>query len=323
MVAALIHAIKSHIRTTFPILLKFRRRRRAKSNWDYFGDPKIFLDQALQNEYINKDTPEQIWRNLLQVCSDLKVPYAAERIAIYRQQHFGFNSETLALGGPNPDAVPYTHDEISFNMVAPRIIAGRLNPIFRPNSVIDVGCGLGTFLHAFKELGVETILGIDGDWVDRKLLSKHISPSEFRTADLQTDFSVDSRFDLVISLEVAEHLRPESAESFVKNLVALGDVILFSAATPLTWFDSSHVNNQWPGYWSDRFAAHGYIMQDVVRHIFHGNQDVCPWYRTNMFLVTKGKKAELTARLTQISPANIDDMMSLEACYPLLTTAGI
>jgi 2-polyprenyl-3-methyl-5-hydroxy-6-metoxy-1,4-benzoquinol methylase len=319
MLAGFTNLIKKHVRARFPLLRKLRRPRIAKSNLDYFGDPQTFLERALQNEYISKDTPEQIWRNLFQVCSDLKVPCAAERIAKYRQQHFGVNSETASIGTSQPKDVPYTHDELFFNMVAPRIIAGKLYSVLRPKSVIDVGCGLGTFLRAFKELGVETILGIDGDWVDRKQLSKHISLSEFRPADLQADFSVDARFDLVISLEVAEHLCPESAERFVKNLVALGDTILFSAATPLTWFDSSHLNNQWPDYWSEKFAAHAYIMQDVVRHLFYGNEDVCPWYRTNMFLVTKGKREDLSAKLTQISPVNIREMKRREACYPLLT----
>lgn len=127
-----------------------------------------------------------------------------------------------------------------------------------------------------RRLGFKRGVGIDGDWVDRKLLTKHISISEFKTQDLQEDFAVNTRFDLVISLEVAEHLRSESAKRFVRNLVSLGDVILFSAATPITWFDSSHINNQWPDYWQDIFATHGYVMQDVVRRFFYNNREVEP-----------------------------------------------
>ena len=91
----------------------------------------------------------------------------------------------------------------------------------------------------------------------------------------------------------------------VSSLGVCGDIILFSAATPLTWFDSSHLNNQWPDYWSEKFGAHGYIMRDVVWHLFYDNQDVRRWSRTKMFLVTNGKTEKLSAKLTQISPANI------------------
>ena len=308
-------------RQRYPTWRKLRSKGIAISNWDYFGDPQTFLQKALQNEYINKDTPEQIWTNLLQLCSQLKIPRAAERIEKYRRRHFSVTSGTMHIDQRSRLTVnvPYSHDEKYFNMIAPRIIAGRLYPVLHPKSVVDVGCGLGTFLRAFKELGAETILGIDGEWVDRKLLSKNISLAEFKLADLQEDFSMNVRFDLVISLEVAEHLRPESAERFVNNLVALGDVILFSGATPITWFDSSHLNNQWPDYWSDRFAAHDYFMQDIVRHIFYNNHDVDSWYRTNMFLVTKGKNEQLSRKLLQISPENVDAMKIGDTFYPILS----
>lgn len=315
--------INRHILHRYPYWQKLRFKGIEITNWDYFGDPQTFLQQALQNEYINEDTPEQIWTNLLQLCLQLKVPRAAEQIEEYRQRYFGINSRTTNINKTPQltDDVPYSHEEKFHNMIAPRIITRELYPVLRPKTVVDVGCGLGTFLLAFKELGTETILGIDGEWVDRKLLSKYISLSEFKTANLQAELSVNAKFDLVISLEVAEHLRPESAERFVKNLVALGDVILFSAATPITWFDSSHLNNQWPDYWSDKFAAHGYFMQDVVRHIFYNNNDVFSWYRTNMFLVTKGKNEQLSRKLLQMSPENLDAMKRGNTFYPILSKA--
>ena len=55
-------------------------------------------------------------------------------------------------------------------------------------------------------------------------------------------------------------------------------------------------------YVTSTFSGSG---QDVVRHLFYDNQDVCPWYSTNMFLVTTGKTEKLSAKLAQISPANI------------------
>jgi 2-polyprenyl-3-methyl-5-hydroxy-6-metoxy-1,4-benzoquinol methylase len=39
------------------------------------------------------------------------------------------------------------------------------------NSVVDVGCGVGTWLSVFKEFGVKEILGIEGNWVPKEHLS--------------------------------------------------------------------------------------------------------------------------------------------------------
>ena len=36
------------------------------------------------------------------------------------------------------------------------------------DSVVDVGCGLGTWLAVFREKGARNILGIDGGWVLRE-----------------------------------------------------------------------------------------------------------------------------------------------------------
>lgn len=37
----------------------------------------------------------------------------------------------------------------------------------RPKSVVDVGCGDGTWLSVFRHLGVNDTLGLDGDYVNR------------------------------------------------------------------------------------------------------------------------------------------------------------
>src|SRR5688500_10985048 len=81
-------------------------------------------------------------------------------------------------------------------------------------SVVDVGCGLGTWLSVFKEFGVEDVLGIDGEHVDRAMLE--IPREQFLAFDLTQPIKVDRQFDLVVSLEVAEHLPEECAEIFIK-----------------------------------------------------------------------------------------------------------
>ena len=75
-------------------------------------------------------------------------------------------------------------------------------------SVIDIGCGAGNWLATFERLGVTDYLGIDGAHLPPETL--RIPHERFRPHNLATPLSLDRRFDLAVSLEVAEHL-PHSA----------------------------------------------------------------------------------------------------------------
>ena len=179
----------------------------------------------------------------------------------------------------------YVHLQETHNLKAPRQIVPEIMRLLNPSSVVDVGCGLGTFLYVFKEHGVLNVLGIDGPWVDRKLLQNYLTEDEFAEKDLEKEFTLDKQYDLVISLEVAEHLSPESADRFVKNLIGAGKLILFSAAIPMQG-GQRHVNEQWPTYWEEKFAKHDYVVHDVLRPIFWNNPDIFWWYKQNMVLIT-------------------------------------
>jgi SAM-dependent methyltransferase len=153
--------------------------------------------------------------------------------------------------------------------------------LLKVNSVIDVGCGVGTWLSVFKEYGVDDLFGLDGDWVDQRLLQ--IPQKCFMVTDLKEPINIDRHFDLVVSLEVAEHLPKERAESFVKDLTKLGQVILFSAAIP-TQGGVSHVNEQWPDYWANYFSKNNFVAVDTIRKSVWNNEKVAIWYAQNVLL---------------------------------------
>jgi SAM-dependent methyltransferase len=150
-----------------------------------------------------------------------------------------------------------------------------------PKSVVDVGCGTGTWLSVFQEFGVQDIVGIDGEWVDPRSL--RIPPERFQTADLSEPLRLGRSFDLVMSLEVAEHLPASSAPTFVDSLVNLGPVVVFSAAIPQQG-GTHHVNEQWPDYWVRLFEARGYRVIDCIRRRVWNNPEVQWWYAQNTFV---------------------------------------
>jgi SAM-dependent methyltransferase len=132
----------------------------------------------------------------------------------------------------------------------------------KPKSVVDFGCGVGTWLAAAKRLGVEHCLGLEGPWVKTQPLAA--ADLEIRDTDLEQTVSLQERYDLAISLEVAEHLAPERADSFVADLCRASNVVLFSAAIPGQDGDG-HQNEQWPSYWAERFIRLEYMPLDVIR----------------------------------------------------------
>ena len=179
---------------------------------------------------------------------------------------------------------PYVHTEDLHNLESPRQIVPVIMEWLKPQSVVDVGCGIGTFLFCFKQAGVKQVLGIDGHWANRALMKKYLDDTEFTVANLNEPITVNRKFDLAVCLEVAEHLKESEADTVVKSLTGLSNIILFSAAVPGQGGEN-HINEQWIQYWQAKFAKEGYIVHDVLRKVFWNNEKVFWWYKQNMFIV--------------------------------------
>ncbi len=157
-------------------------------------------------------------------------------------------------------------------------IVQKLLPI---QSVLDVGCASGVWLKAWAEHGIKDYLGIDLE--SAAVHSSDIAAGHFQSCDLSRPFHLGRRFDLVVSLEVAEHLPLNRAESFVSDLTAHGPAVLFSAAPPGQGGEN-HVNEQRFEFWRDLFARHRYQLFDCVRPAIRSMTTIAPWYRYNLFL---------------------------------------
>ena len=168
--------------------------------------------------------------------------------------------------------------------LAAETVAGLLCAELQLRSVLDVGCGLGGWLAAFARLGVDDIVGVDGPHVDPATLA--IPASRFIAHDLGETLELGRRFDLVISIEVAEHLPERVARRFVADLCRHADMVLFSAAIPFQG-GVGHVNEQWPSYWAAHFAGLGYRPVDAVRPRIWDDERIMYWYKQNMLLYVR------------------------------------
>src|SRR5215831_19105242 len=121
------------------------------------------------------------------------------RTALYRQLHKRHTAD-------EPQRI-YTAERV-LRMVHDKIKVG---------SVLDVGCGRGLWLAVAAELGATETIGIEGPWIEAQ--SPYIPPGQILTHDLELEFNFNRSFDLVMSIEVGEHLSAEAADTFVTSLV--------------------------------------------------------------------------------------------------------
>ena len=129
-------------------------------------------------------------------------------------------------------------------------------------SLLDVGCGTGTWMKAALDFGIADVFGIDGVQVPADQL--HVPAEKIARQELSRPWNLGRRFDAVICLEVAEHLDRECAPGLIDSLARHADLVYFSAACP-GQEGQHHVNCQWPAYWQQLFNARGFSCSDEPR----------------------------------------------------------
>ncbi len=199
---------------------------------------------------------------------------------------------------PNYDPAFFQYVNSGATRSAERVVPLLLRGV-TVRSVLDVGCGHGAWLAVWQQFAPD-VIGLDGDYVDRQRLL--IAPTSFQACDLTHSFDLGRQFDLVQSLEVAEHLPAASAAGFVASLIRHGDLVLFSAAARGQGGDH-HINEQDYDYWRVLFAMHDYIPLDYLRPLLGAERDVEPWYRYNTLLYVSSARFEQlpeTLRRTRI-----------------------
>lgn len=194
----------------------------------------------------------------------------------------------------------------------------RLVELLAPRSVIDIGCANGLWLKAFRDCGVAVARGVDGPWVPREQL--RIPAADFLTLDLQRCplpyqlAEAGQRHDLLMCLELLEHLPAPRADALVEAMCRLSDTLLVSVAVPHQG-GTGHVNEQWPGYWRERFAAQGFVACDFIRYACWTDARIAPWYRQNLIGYFRG---EVPQHIRDFAALHVQQLVDepLPLCHP-------
>ena len=117
-----------------------------------------------------------------------------------------------------------------------------------PATALDIGCGPGTYVRALRAVGIEAT-GIDTD--DRVVGKAHLQQKSL--------FDLEHQSELVICLEVAEHIDPMQSQAVAQSVaaaVAPGGTLIWSAAQPGQG-GTGHINCQSKDYWTEQLQAAG------------------------------------------------------------------
>lgn len=127
-----------------------------------------------------------------------------------------------------------------------------------PQSVLDAGCAMGFLVERLRENGVQAF-GIDISDYAIQQVDETIKPyCQVGSIIEPLPEALPRRYDLVVCIEVLEHLPRPEAEKAILNLCQLSDDILFSS-TPFDYREATHFNVQPPEYWVEKFAQQGFV----------------------------------------------------------------
>ena len=166
-------------------------------------------------------------------------------------------------------------------------IAGKLVDVlmryFHPRSVVDVGCGNAEFLSVFQKRDV-LIKGYEGSHhaIDSSLIGKEF----IEQFDLKNTIQDSRKYDLVLCLEVAEHIEKDYSQKLVENVTKLGDVILFSAAPPGQG-GHFHMNEQPREFWINFFAIRNFSIDEHLTEALKNEmikKGILSWYCDNLMV---------------------------------------
>ncbi len=149
-----------------------------------------------------------------------------------------------------------------FGAIADQIVAR-----IAPHTVLDAGCAMGLLVEALRQRGVECY-GVDIS--EYAIARVHPDIRPFCWVGSITD-PFPQRYDLIVCIEILEHMPAAESYKAIANLCQHTDDILFSS-TPFDYKEVTHLNVQPPEHWAEMFAQYGFF-----RDVDFDASFILPW----------------------------------------------
>jgi len=160
---------------------------------------------------------------------------------------------------------PYKRDDHWLTFF--RAIAERIARDLHPESVLDAGCAMGFLVEGLRERQIEAY-GIDiSSYAIDQVHADIRNYCEVRSIAKE----LSRAYDLIVCIEVLEHMQPLDAEAAIRNLCGHANSILFSS-TPLDYEEATHFNVRPMEYWAEQFSYYNFI-----RDVDYDASYINPW----------------------------------------------
>lgn len=279
----------------------------ASQGFDMFDQPGIiqisnetgewehaFDDILIRN---NIDT-QKLWK---ESCAEIERSFLLSKVNEKRADFISSvtkHTQTLTIEEPNEIASkgvePYTDKEV-FNLQ--REEHSQENPAYvalyeefteavmkhlKPRSILELGCGTGLLIELFRKKGVD-IEGVDMNPHSKAYFDERNPKMKdrFHLADLATYQIPENRcYDLIISIEVFEHMKGVAIHNITKQLKDRGKYFLFSSTPNLSSavFDKrwGHISVLPTNTWISMFANYDLQFEGSVSDK-NGNPTPTEW----------------------------------------------
>lgn len=147
---------------------------------------------------------------------------------------------------------------------------------YSPDSVLDLGCGLGGYIQKFNEWGTPHVFGIDGF----KETKYFLCDGNYLQHDLAESIDLEKTYDIVICVEVAEHIHEKYADQLISNILRhAGKMVIFSAARP-GQPGNNHINCKPTSSWLNKWERLGWYA-DPFDSLAFRSLSTYYWFRRN------------------------------------------
>jgi SAM-dependent methyltransferase len=151
------------------------------------------------------------------------------------------------------------------------------------NSLCDLGCGTGAFSATLQD--EKEVLGVDFSVGSENV--SYLKKENFLLGDLTQPLNLGRKFDVVLSLEVWEHLYRECEQAYLDNIVALDpSTLIISCARPGQW-GRHHVNLQSQEEWVPKITSRGYSVSEDLTQKFRAIPRLATFYKKNTVIFCK------------------------------------
>ena len=151
---------------------------------------------------------------------------------------------------------------------------------FKPNSVVDFGCGIGSYLESCYNKNIPNYKGYDIGGEYAKKYTPAFLHNHIEYLDCTKPIKTTQKYDCVITFETIEHIEPSGTDTFIKNLVNATDKnigkILFTGAPP-EQDGCGHINCQEKSFWIEQFAKYNFEVDNELTELVKNN-----WFNLNV-----------------------------------------